>query len=352
MSWEKVRVHELRDKLVSVCGYDEEAAANIKGKADLIYELVQTNNKSYEDLFGEDGEILDVDLDAAEPTQDSILDGNDYLEHLVNSEPVVEMGRKKIELPSEEELEEGEAAIRHIMYGGPGWCDYVMSLFKESELDKEGHPKLPGLRRVTEMLLGEILDSGPIRENVLVQDTGIPHVSIVYEIVIAFRLDLVDRNTHEVSYLPIDDMQIPKRRFRAIASAGLNNTDDDFAIFPEAMAESRAESRCYRKALLIESVTADELTSKSGTNVVQELKQRRKEKEAVTEYDDSNVIGHHQKNFIEKKCIQLGVDVGKFSAHELEMDFTDKMTKANALALIDKLNEYQTNPESIPEEVK
>ena len=60
-----------------------------------------------------------------------------------------------------EEFAELDNAQKRSFYLSLSWHPFVMSLLDETELN-EGYPKADGLRRVGELLLGDIIDSKPI----------------------------------------------------------------------------------------------------------------------------------------------------------------------------------------------
>jgi hypothetical protein len=59
-----------------------------------------------------------------------------------------------------EEFTELDNAQKRSFYLSLDWHPFVMSLLDETELN-EGYPKADGLRRVGELLLGDIIDSKP-----------------------------------------------------------------------------------------------------------------------------------------------------------------------------------------------
>ena len=61
------------------------------------------------------------------------------------------------------------------------WNDYVMSLFEEDELI-ENRPLSAGLRRVSELVLGRIVSSGPVQVFPPKEDNGIGRATVVWKV--------------------------------------------------------------------------------------------------------------------------------------------------------------------------
>lgn len=124
-----------------------------------------------------------------------------------------------------------------------GWTQYVLSLFQDDEMDGE-HPRLEGLRRVAELLLGGVvaerceLISSPTMEN---GERACAKASIVFS-----------------------DGQV----FEALADACPSNCMKDFAIYPVAMADTRAKGRAYRSALKLKRVVSAEEIGVNSENDV------------------------------------------------------------------------------------
>jgi len=96
-------------------------------------------------------------------------------------------------------------------YGDEDWDLYVMSQFKPNEM-VEGNPNVSGLRRVAEVLLGPILESGPIPGTVqsdLTATTVTGRAQSVYEVIFQWK---ATEGT-------------PIRKFRAAADSFVGNTD-------------------------------------------------------------------------------------------------------------------------------
>ena len=65
-------------------------------------------------------------------------------------------------------------------YLSPEWDAYVMSQFEPNELI-DGYPNVAGLRRVAELLLGPILESGPSQVFPVVGN-GAGRATVVYAV--------------------------------------------------------------------------------------------------------------------------------------------------------------------------
>lgn len=119
----------------------------------------------------------------------------------------------------------------------------VMALFEPDELI-EGHPTVNGLRRVIENF-GDVVYS---------------------------EADLVDRPTdangyrYTVKYTVVIDMHDGKRKqYSDLADVCPDNAEFPFNKFPSAVAATRAEARCLRKAMKIKKAAFEELSgSKDG----------------------------------------------------------------------------------------
>ena len=63
----------------------------------------------------------------------------------------------------------------------PEWNDYVMKFFTDKELI-DGNPLTAGLRRVAEMLIGEIISSRPVDVQRVETNDPIGRTTVVYEV--------------------------------------------------------------------------------------------------------------------------------------------------------------------------
>lgn len=205
------------------------------------------------------------------------------------------------------------------------WHDYAMKLFNEDEL-VEGHPLVAGLRRVSELVLGQIMFSGPTQVFPVTRDDHHGRATVVFTVRFA--------NGSEYS---------------EVADAWEGNTDDMFCAYAVAIASTRAEARALRKALKIKGVAAEELTKKDTAKIVRDIS---KQKNATTgDYDDQGRMSDAQYNFIDIKCKQLNVDGGKLFKKVFSVDQKRKVSKKVASDIIDRLNEYQRDKSSIPENI-
>ena len=118
----------------------------------------------------------------------------------------------------------------------PDWAQYVLGQFAADELDEQ-NPRVEGLRRVAELLLGEIVEE----ECDLIQCPDPAN---------GMRASVKARITFLKDGLT--------KTFTGLADAGPDNCTDEFGRFPVAMAETRAKGRAFRAALRLRRVVAAE----------------------------------------------------------------------------------------------
>lgn len=213
----------------------------------------------------------------------------------------------------------------------PEWHDYIMSQFSEKELFNE-LPTINGLRRVARLVLGEPLITGARTIEVThgkdIRDPG--RATCVYDIV-------------------YEDADGIARTYSGVGGSYVGNTDDDYAGYPEAMAETRAESRALRKALGLNVNAAEEVANKPIRV------QTESETESTGEWGEDQNATPQQIKLIEKMCGELVVDgrvidVNKFINKQFHTGQTEKPRFENigqvprvvAAAMIAELNKYRT----------
>lgn len=124
----------------------------------------------------------------------------------------------------------------------PEWTQYILGMFMPDELDN-GNPRVEGLRRVSGLVLGDLVEEG---------------------------CDLVSPPSNDNNFRAcvkawgvfVDHNGI-RRRFEAIADANENNCTEDFQTYIVAMADTRAKGRMFRNALCLRRVVAAEEINKS-----------------------------------------------------------------------------------------
>jgi hypothetical protein len=198
-----------------------------------------------------------------------------------------------------------------------------MSLLQVDEKDDKGRPKCDGLRRV----INELFDVVSSRASNIFQNGD--------ETCVNWEISFVP---HSI-YTPGD--QVATRTYSALASASSKNTKSPFSNFMPAVADTRAEARCYRKALLLKCLASEEV----------EL-----EEEEVGEATGVQIGGM---NLMVKR---LNIDIDKFLKHhksdivpsmdkrkKLTVDQLDKGAMKNVMTI---LNKYQSNSEAtVPESI-
>lgn len=169
-------------------------------------------------------------------------------------------------------------------YGSKEWKDYVLGMLNPDEMSN-GCPRMCGLRRVAQIVLGDIVFSGAQDVSVINQDDG-RAVTVNYRFDIAWKLDF----GMEISNF---DSGMPVRTFMGIADC-TENVDCLYARHPAATAETKAMARALKTALSINVLTADEQMSGHKGKAANAPAQNKK----VTLVTDSlaTIIENHAKN--------------------------------------------------------
>ena len=218
-------------------------------------------------------------------------------------------------------MEEGAPSIT-----SPEWNDYILELFADNELF-DGRPTCAGLRRVSELVLGQIVSSKPTQVFPPSSGDEVGRATVIWEVVFA-------------------DGSV----FSDVADSWEGNTDDMFCVFNTATAATRAEGRALRKALRLRTVAAEEMTKKDTASIVKSISQT-KRVETEGEYDDSYRMRDAQANFIDSKCKQLNLNVAEFFNEVFDLNVKRKIDKRQASDAIKKLNDYQQDKSLIPDSI-
>jgi hypothetical protein len=210
------------------------------------------------------------------------------------------------------------------------WHDYVMSHFKPNELI-DGNPITAGLRRVVEVVLGEIIETGPTQVFPAQDSNGPGRATVVYKVV------LEEYRTGRIKV------------YSDTADVWHGNTDDLFCAHPVATASTRAEGRALRKALKLRVLAAEELAKKDIVGIVQ---QSLNQHSTDGEWDPNEKISSQQANFIDNKCSQLDIDVMKFvNIGSSSYTSINQINKDTAKNMIVELNKYQNQSADVPPEI-
>lgn len=276
-------VQEIRDLLVEKYGVSREEADAIKGKAALLEALKAEESQGF--VFGE-------------------------------TQPVYEQG-ELIESTLEESIDRGS----------PDWPNYIMGLFTDEEVmekDDKRYPTLKGLRRVFYHVFGPPLFSGIVDYSSPTSEGSCGRAHANYELRFVYM-------GGEYCY-------------RGAADAYPGNIAGGYQVYPLAIAENRAEARAYRKALMLNIVTAEEIGNENTefTSVLS----------STGEFNESEPLSENQMMVIKNKCKELSIDVDKFlSFMKVELN-VQSLSKKEGLESVKRISSYSNNPSIIPGELK
>lgn len=323
-----MKVEEIRRMLVDEYGYTDEQVAEIKGKTALAIALKKEIDSS------------------------SKLENSSFFSEIPKEEV-------KLKTVSEAEAESEKQEENVPVIGGDGWEEYVLSKLRPEEVEikgKEKYPKVPGLRRVAQLLLGDIVVSRPIQVFPPSDPAGPGRATVIYEIQIRWKHDVP-------SYVNLEKFEEPIRVFAEAADAWIGNTPDIFAVHPVATASSRAEGRALKKALQLSVLVAEEMNNDKDAASIVEVAKSKIQKEVNLDDTRETGIAEQQVGVITSLCERNKVDLKKLIEKELPNvvimsnmdDIFKQLTRQDGAFLLKKLNQYQTKTKTsleIPEEVK
>jgi hypothetical protein len=186
-------------------------------------------------------------------------------------------------------VDQVEQAQPEPLMESPEWPGFVMQQFTEDELDNNGNPYVHGLRRVSRKLLGPPIVSAAKSIQPPALLNNLDQLGILQVATVEYTLTIKMIRTES---LPVEAYDAT---FVDVADVYFGNTDPDFARHASAMGATRAEARCYRKALQLRGIASEESTVVPTSNAGLDGK-----------------ITPEQLNFMKILCARKNVNVIKF----------------------------------------
>lgn len=237
------------------------------------------------------------------------------------------MAKKKAATKKTTEEKVEEVTIPTIV--DPEWNDYVMTQFAPEEL-VEDKPNVAGLRRVVEKLIGPIIESRIVNQQWFPSERDPIGKTIVHYRVTIKGEDGVDRV------------------FDEIGDVWSGNIDDGFAIYGTAVAATRGESRALRKALKLRTCSIEEITRKSGKDVLRETSGG-----STAASDKESMASANQIAMLETKCSKLNINLDAAARTiNSRVQSIRGLTQKEASTLIKTVVEWNNSRGDIPDEVK
>lgn len=248
----QMSVQELRDILKTQYGLTEEEISSLGSKTGVAARLLELEEQaSLKQVMPETTDSTETQV--IEELDDDILDDVEMVEDEVEQVP----GNQPT-------------------WRDPNWTEFVISQLDPSEL-RDGHPTVDGLRRITEVLVGDI-------------------VCVQSDVLQVPNPENENRATVKVSVV-VDD-RFSHRTYQMDGSADVwsRNTDPIYAKHPVATAESRAESRAYRRLLRLRNIiSAEEVAREDDTG-----------------FEPFDKIQDHQIDAVERLAEKLDIDLTKW----------------------------------------
>lgn len=198
----------------------------------------------------------------------------------------------------------------------PKWTQYVIGLFESDEMDGK-NPRVEGLRRVAEKIIGEIIEEG-------CDLISYPHTDNDFRACVKAWIIFNDNGTI--------------RKYEALADAYEKNCTGEYSRYLCAMADTRAKGRCFRNALRLKRVVAAEEIDPSAVPI-------------SVEYEDNSSMDGNQKVAIKVVAERHQIDLSKlFSYMEIKKQLSE-FTKKEAKEILQTMHNMSTKNE-IPDEIK
>ena len=207
------------------------------------------------------------------------------------------------------------------------WHDYVIRQLNEDEKDGDGNPYVHGLRRITQLLIGPIIES---RARVVQSPTFVESIGNLQPAVVEYTVRVINSKTPP----GIDPYEIV---VTDVADVYHGNTDPEFARYSTAMAATRAKGRCFREILQLKRVAAAE----ELTNV------------PLDESGVNGLITPTQINFIDLLARRLKIDVMKYiNMGSKQYSSIEEVSYASGAKMNEHLHCWINDPSKIPAEIK
>lgn len=199
--------------------------------------------------------------------------------------------------------------------GDIGWTEYVLSLFADDEKINNS-PTVDGLRRVATKLIGLYGIESHVVQTPDPINNGRATVTV---------------NVHTNAGV-----------YSGSADVFTKNTEFEYAVHPVATAETRAEGRALRKALRLKKVlAAEEIVDKDLISMQPE---------------DTAPVEKGMLTAIKSMCMSRGLnlDLQKIVAWKNfnGVEAPEDLNKAQALEIATNINNWNKDPNSIPQEIK
>ena len=204
----------------------------------------------------------------------------------------------------------------------PEWTNYVLSKFEPDEL-YEDSPKVDGLWRVTELLLGEISN---------------------------YSITVIESPSEKNGFCSTVQCRITIERHgdnKILISSGVGdcnprNADSTYGRFASSFAETRAKGRALRTMLRLRNIVAHE--EKDGENP--EILDGLEEPITVVQQESIDVLCHKMDLNLVRLCVAVANDVG------FKITNFRTISKAVAAKILQRLNTYQKDKKLIDESLK
>lgn len=267
----------------------------------------------------------------------------------------IEVDFNEVDLEQEETANylNGQTETRP-QYGRDGWQDYVLGQLREDErvvVKDTIYPKCAGLRRLAELLLGDIVYMGPTKVFPPTSEGGFGRTTVMVEVHIVWT---------RAGQMVITDLdtacELRPRVFSDAVDVWIGNTPEPYINHSTATATTKALGRALKNALGLNVHTAEEMVSNPKYS---------SEKDDDKQIDDlvkesvSQPLSSSQAGFIKTLCKQLDIDVEKlvdknFPGKKFESDTPSKMIdKTEASDLIKVLQGYKTaEGDAVPSDIK
>lgn len=211
-------------------------------KNEIIEQLVSKGCK-IEEISGLKIKELRIMLDEENKGEDSLIMLDVLKQEVVAKEddhictPLVEYNSTTVD--TREQNDKLNNTISHSELSDPprpsdsGWTQHALSLFQDDEL--EGSlPRLEGLRRITELLIGDVIEER-------------------CELISSPNLENNERACSKCTLVFADGKIV-----EALADACSSNCQKEFSMYPVAMSDTRSKARAYRIALRLKRIVSAE----------------------------------------------------------------------------------------------